>query len=126
MYGSIRAFEGCAMFRELISQHDKFKEWYERMQKVVLKGYEEYQDEKKNNRFFKLHSVEELEMLLKDQLTHTNDSVDDANKKFEIGNEKEISNKIENSPINLSLFRILTTNYLVHVLAFSYASWIAK
>jgi hypothetical protein len=114
------------MFRELISQHDKFKEWYERMQKVVLKGYEEYQDEKKNNRFFKLHSVEELEMLLKDQLTHTNDSVDDANKKFEIGNEKEISNKIENSPINLSLFRILTTNYLVHVLAFSYASWIAK
>lgn len=130
MYGSIRAFEGCALFRESISQHDTFKEWYERMQKVVLKGYEEYQVEKENDFFLKLFSVEELETLFKTQnleLTETNASVVEANKKLQIENEKEIlSNKPDKSTRNLALFRILTTNYLIHVLAFSYASLVAK
>jgi len=122
MYGSIRAFEGSALFRESISQHSTFKEWYERMQKIVLKGYEDYHDEKKDKSFFKLYSVEELEKLLGAQLTKTNEQVFDANEKLKTEND----NYPDDSTKNLQFFRIVTINYLIHIFAFSYASCMAK
>jgi hypothetical protein len=121
MYGSLRVFEGCAFFRESISQHTIFKEWYEHMQKAVLNGYEDEKILKNNDSFLNMFSIEDVEVLLKEQLTTTlYSSVIETNKKL------EMSNKPENNKKNPAFFRILTINYLIFVIAFSYVSWMAR
>lgn len=57
MFGNVRAYEGCALFRESIANHPKFRSWYERMKATVLRGYKEAKLEQTRSKFFFLESL---------------------------------------------------------------------
>jgi hypothetical protein len=63
MYGTVKAFEGCAVFRESIAKHPKFKAWYERMKSDVVTGHTQKLTDLKAHRFmfdFFVSSLEEI------------------------------------------------------------------
>ena len=146
MFGNVRAYEGCALFRESIAKHPKFREWYERMKIEVAKGYTE--PEKKSNFLFFLKSLdyqEEKEEEEKQALpppppphtpTHTHHKSSKKEHKKEAKETKETkevqtddlkkSSKVVKDPSELTIFRVLTVTYMVHLIVFTYAGWMGR
>ncbi len=140
MFGSMRAFEGCALFRESIAKHPKFKEWYERMQNCLSKGFsEEKLNNKKTNFLSFLTSLSNTD--------ETNNSVEKEKMKDEelkissvdkplVEKNVELVHKATNTetlvktenlaPNEITLLRVLAVNYIVYLVFFSYASWMGK
>lgn len=118
MFGNVKAFEGCALFRESIAKHPAFRSWYERMKFVVTKRFQDDLPKPAKNKpsalFFPLISLdpEEASRLLKDD-------DDSANK---IKSLRTLKHDLSQAQV----FRILTVTYLVHVLVFTYASWMVR
>jgi hypothetical protein len=61
MYGTVKAYEGCAVFREAIAKHPKFKAWYEHMKSDVVTGHTQKLTDLKAHRFLFDFFVESLE-----------------------------------------------------------------
>lgn len=119
MFGNVKAFEGCALFRESIAKHAKFRQWYERMQFVVTKRYQHELIKPKrpassSTLFFPLISLD----------------LDESQKL--LGEIEEASKPPKPVPfIKLDLtqaeiFRVLSVTYLVHLVAFTYAAWMGR
>jgi hypothetical protein len=132
-YGSIKSFEGCALFRESIAKHAKFRAWYERMRVAVIKR-NEHNETTASSLILKKKPIGQL---LK--------SIDESTLR-QIESEKETSSasasastsprqtplldlKFSQTPQSLSqaeVFRILSVNYLVNVVIFTYAAWMSR
>lgn len=125
MFGAIRAFEGCALFRESIAKHEKFRTWYEQMKSITTKRHKHDFDSNVKSFACRLQSVNEEDFLVVDKRTfselvskssnHTASSSLDANNK---------TTKI--SMPEKEVFRVLSINYLVHVFVFTYAAWMSR
>lgn len=111
MFGTARSYEGCALFRESIAKHPKFRLWYERMKLSVIKGFERMDRPTVGDLLYNQEEDNEDQVVLTEpepeQVTET--KVDDLN---------DTKPKLDKSS-----FRILTVNYLIHVLAFTYVAW---
>lgn len=143
MFGNVKAFEGCALYREAIAKHPKFKDWYERTKSEIINGFEH--KNKSNTKFlnFFLPSFEEenkkqqsiIETNQPDPSVAHNNSINKvskvkkSDKKVErqtqteqMPNEKkEVADKPTNN--ELTTFRVLTVTYIVHMIAFTFAAW---
>ena len=139
MFGNVRAYEGCALFRETIAKHPKFREWYERMKIIVLRGYQETFIKKASSYIYLDELVSETENI---NINNIDDNEDKAINSLILNNQsklkksllkdsiKEIESNILNTNSNpdnnlheFLIFRILTLNYLSHLIAFTYAAW---
>jgi hypothetical protein len=121
MFGVVRTYEGCALFREAIAKHPIFRAWYDRMKLVVVKGSNANKKASKPTGITSLT----LKSLNEDDfksISFSSYKLDRKPEKEEI--PEELSN--ENRKSQASIFRILTINYLVHVVAFTFASLMNK
>ena len=143
MFGNVKAYEGCALFRESIANHPKFRAWYERMKATVLLGYKEAKYEQPRSTFFFLESVsdDDGEALLAESYLLTKQenikpTVKSNTKSGKVENklktdslENITANTLSNESNNaknlseLFIFRILTLNYLAHLIVFTYAAY---
>lgn len=154
MYGAMRAYEGCALYRESIGKHRKFKEWYERMKLEVVNGH--------NQRNLKLlpplKSVkgEQLSKILANSSSSSSKAPQVVAKSLTEVNSIRAAGRIETtttsptiqtsyhdasaqtvplpvSPppppapkledVEVTLFRVVTATYLIHVVAFTLAAY---
>ncbi len=143
MFGAMKAYEGCALYRETIAKHAKFRQWYERMNKYVIKGYQEM-FEMNSNKFGFFNLAVALTGVSNDNEckaaldAHAPTAVNNAEKAEKIIHhhlpelsttndlkaQQLIKTKDDNNNLSESLiFRILTLNYLSHLAAFTYAAW---
>lgn len=120
MFGSVKAFEGCALFRESIAKHPLFRQWYERMQFVVTKRYQHELDSSKakkspNDLFFPLISLDpnEAQRLLAEAAEEARKSATSLN-------------SLKMDLTQAEVFRVLSVTYLVHLVVFTYAAWMGR
>ena len=137
MFGNVRAYEGCALFRESIAKHPKFREWYERMKTEVAKGYQE--PEKKSNFLFFLKSLdykEEKEEAEEKKQALPTPPPQPSPKPSKKESKKEVkqvqtddlpkASVAVKDPSQLTIFRVLTVTYMVHLIVFTYAGWMGR
>ena len=144
MFGNVRAYEGCALFRESIANHPKFRAWYERMKVTVLRGYKEAKLEQTRSKFFFLESVSDDDeaplVVAKSSIQETkktNESREQQQQQQQADSsaslaatepsstpaDMEESSKNAKDLSELFIFRILTLNYLSHLIVFTYAAY---
>lgn len=144
MYGNVRAYEGCALFRESIAKHPKFRSWYETMKKETIKGYSRHA---KKSHFF-LQSVDEENEYVKSKpfeqpasaanrnnnnnnnntfatITTTQSTQTQTQKETLLSKNHTIRKNIGDLP-QLTIFRVLTLNYIINLIAFTYAGYMGK
>lgn len=112
MYGNVKAYEGCTVFRESIAKYSKFKEWYERMNEEILKGHNRSEKKYFLNMIINLSeslNTNQKEIVLEEIRPKTDEIVP----KSSADNEKII-------------FRVLSATYLIHIFAFAYAAYMNK
>lgn len=113
MFGNVKAFEGCSLFRDSIAKHPAFRSWYERMQLVVSKRYQpDIEERKKSPSYFLISLADDLSRLEEEEK-----------------NEKKQVEYMKLPKFDLSqieVFRILTVNYLFHIVVFTYAAWMSR
>ena len=142
MFGAVRAYEGCALFREAIGKHPKFKDWYERMQHCLVNGYSSKGKISAKKHFFSfLTSSESDEMPIKEtQQTNPSDNLPtivENNSSKPSKNLVALVNQATNTdtpvqvnekltPSEATLLRVLAINYLAHLAVFTYAGWMGK
>lgn len=124
MFGCVRAYEGCTIFREIIAKHPKFRAWFEKMKLSILKGFH-YIDKKSI-----LYLIESLDDNLEDKLANEVEKPSEP-VQTQVQSEVQIQEKENKDLIKLendekSIFRILTINYLVLVALFTYAAWSSR
>jgi hypothetical protein len=139
MYGNVRAYEGCALFRESIAKHPKFRTWYENMKKEVVRGYSRHENNKHSFLFYlqSLDNDKEEELLIptESKTVETLPSKPNVVKKSEttqtdsdssFGLLENNSSKKNQDLSEIILFRILTLNYMINLIAFIYAGYMGK
>jgi hypothetical protein len=138
MFGNVRAYEGCALFRESIAKHPKFRLWYENMKREVVRGYSRHENNKHGILFFlqsldsdqeeelskpvELKTVETLpsksNVITKTETTQTDTDSSLALVQKGTKNNQDLS--------QITLFRVLTLNYMINLIAFIYAGYMGK
>lgn len=132
MFSTAFSYEGLSFYRKLVDKHPTFKSWYDRMKTETEAGPEQrVTAEKRRDEIMPLEAATAEEStqtlpkdieVIKDKTPQTKDSTTStANKEF---TTNVIELKIPKDSI--SALRILSFNYLIHVVAFTYASWSAK
>ncbi|CAF0802438.1 unnamed protein product [Brachionus calyciflorus] len=127
MYGNVKTYEGCAVFREAIAKYPKFRKWYEQMNLTVSKGYQ--QIDKKSIAYLIDSLDDDLEenKRRKKEISEVKDDkpnlVTEAPKPEKVPEDTQSYSKKNNDKL---MFRILSANYLIHVFAFAYASYMNK
>ena len=124
MYGNVKAYEGCALFRESIAKHPKFKEWFENMKIEILNGYNRKPITSKTEKakfsfdFFlkSLDSQDLAEIEPKPVVEVASQTPTEI-----ISQEEPVKKDLDDT--ELTLFRVLTVTYLIHVFAFTFAAW---
>jgi hypothetical protein len=139
MFGNVRAYEGCALFRESIAKHPKFRTWYENMKKEIVRGYSRHENNKHGILFYlqsldsdqeeelskpvELNKIETLpsksKVITKPETTQT-----DLDSSLALLQNSSIKKNQELSQI--TLFRVLTLNYMINLIAFIYAGYMGK
>jgi hypothetical protein len=123
MFGNVRTYEGCALFREAIAKHPKFRAWYDRMKLVVVKGPNATKLASKSTG----KTLLTLKSLNEEDFKSIPFSSYKLEKKFDMEDTpEELLNENSNSKSQTLIFRILTVNYLIHVIAFTFASSMNK
>lgn len=123
MFGNVKAFEGCALFRESIAKHASFRQWYERMQFVVTKRYQHdlVKDKKRGTSsglFFPLISLDPIEA---ERLLAEQEAAAEAARQL-----KKTPSVLKMDLTQAEVFRVLSITYLVHVVVFTYAAWMGR
>jgi hypothetical protein len=136
MYGNVRAYEGCALFRESIAKHAKFRKWYENMKKETIRGYHRHD----KNFLFYLQSLEDeledekstkaIDEILPNNLKTTsiqNKSEATQTENFNSSSSSLVAVNNKNSELSqITLFRVLTLNYMINLVAFAFAGYMGK
>jgi hypothetical protein len=137
MFGNVRAYEGCALFRESIAKHPKFRIWYENMKKEILRGYSHHEnkhgilfflqslDSDQEEELFKAAESKTVETLpsKSNVITKTETTQTDMDSSLALV-QKGSKNNQDLSQI--TLFRVLTLNYMINLIAFIYAGYMGK
>lgn len=105
MFGTVNSFDGCNFLKESFEKHFKFSNWYKRMKERLAQGYVAPQEKKE---------------IIEDEALSGDD------KPVEIAETKQIDSSASvNQMTQSSSLRILSAIYLVHILAFTYAAYMA-
>ncbi len=145
MFGNVRAYEGCALFRESIAKHSKFRTWYQNMKKEVIKGHQRHETSKFGLMFYlqsvdvedEIHDVEpkaiETEksrssLAIKPVEKHVEPSKITRSESTQTQNDLVSTNNTirTDETTQITLFRVLTLNYLINLIAFTYAGYMGK
>ena len=100
MFGTIRAFEGCELYREAIENYDDFRYWYKNMSNLVESSEGSKQAEILRN---KEKPAEELIEIIDQDIS-------------------DIKTIVQDKTADLLVLRILSLTYLMHMFVFSVAS----
>ena len=133
MFGNVRAYEGCTVFRESIAKYPKFRKWYEKMNFLIYKGYQ--QVDKKSVAFVTEGLDDFLEerkpepkivkqVVVEEKKIDKVPNVPKAEKIAEIPKVEKFSEEEKNIKMNEKvIFRVLSVTYLIHVIAFTFAAY---
>ena len=131
MFGTVISYDGLSFIDESLKKHSKFNTWYQNMKQQVVNGHKST----------KLIKTQEAQSMNKKEVNTAETQTDSSIKEVEIQlrnimqkNEDNIHvDKPENDNINKMTglkeidskanLRVLTINYLVHVIAFTFAAW---
>lgn len=122
MYGTVNSYDGLSFFRKSLDKHVVFKSWYEQMQKELIKGEQGLAEINPKNVVSTadkaIQKNESEKIILKEPNSSENQTDTNQTK-----NDQQVSIKTNASTMGL---QILSVNYLVHVVAFTFASWCGK
>ncbi len=99
MYATASTFESMTFFSETVSRHENFKEWYKNMKEEVTKL--------------------KIPVLTETREVGINTEKEELPDKEE---EKELKSQVDDDVGRMNL-RILSINYLIHVVVFTYAAY---
>lgn len=120
MFGNVSSYDGLSYFNPILQQNSKFHTWYIHMQDVMKKGPRAA--EAVNNLQF-MKSANEINKTIPAEAFSSEISNDKVNSYTQTESSETGSNLVaSNSDSGLNL-RVLSINYLVHVMAFTLAAW---
>lgn len=138
MFGNAVSYDGLSFFDESLKRHSKFNTWYQNMKQQVINGHKSCNVIKAQE--IPAHSLT-IEKVVTSAETQTENTIQDVeiqlrnlmqkNDKDSIQTDNPVNEELnrKNSPKEVDSktnLRILTINYFVHVIAFTFAAWSSR